>query len=170
MSLVKELVDLVTQLDQMHLENRVRELVTPLKDKSSQVLQLNTDLDRKHFDEITYLHGLISDLRIQNSDIAAKYSIIQIEHAQLQSDHSNLQKEHADLKASKSIALPDSPSAPDYTTTPRPLDPCPHCRRDSGVLIKTLPHRRFRSLGSMEDHFKCSSSSCGREYQKPQKQ
>lgn len=150
MSLITELVNLVIQLDSMRLDDRVRELVLPIKELSIRIQQEMTDLDRRHLNEMTNLHADNTALRIQNADIAAKHSVLQIEHAT--------------FKASQSPTLPDSPSTPDHSVTPRSFDNCPFCRKDSGVLTGIFPHSRWSRLGKMTDHFKCSQ--CHQEYQK----
>ena len=72
MSLIKELIDLVNQLDEKITDRNIKDAFFPIKDKMIQIQQEMTDLDRKHWEEVTHVHQINTDLRDENSRLKAE--------------------------------------------------------------------------------------------------
>ena len=135
MSLIKELVDLVTQLNNSISDGKVRQKTLPIQELAIKIQQSQLNLERERLEEVTRLHGAILELQTEVSRL-------------------------------KSL----QPQIPDHAITPRPLDPCPFCRLNAGVLENLFPDHTFGHLGKINAHFKCSNPECNRTYQKKHKE
>jgi len=65
MSLIKELVDLVSQLNKSITDSKIRELLLPLKEKTLEVQQDQLRIEMTHAQEMTELANANSDLQQQ---------------------------------------------------------------------------------------------------------
>jgi hypothetical protein len=76
MGAIKDLVDLVTQLDASRLETRTREAVLPIKEAALEVQRESFQLDQQHKEEIDGLKARhaeeMEELKAENAALCAK--------------------------------------------------------------------------------------------------
>ena len=96
MTVIKDLVDLVTQLDESVTDRKIRDLVLPVKEKA-------LDVQREHLAIETKLHA--SERNLFESQKRHAEEIDRL-HEQYRATIANLEKEYADLK-SRHRALQD---------------------------------------------------------------
>ena len=119
----------------------------------------NSITDRKVRELTLPIHELA--IKIQKEQLASERKTVE-EVTRLHGAILELQTEISRLKSLQ-------PPIPNHAITPRPLDPCPHCRLDTGVLNNIFLDARFGHLGKNTAHFTCSNPNCGRTYEKTHK-
>ena len=120
----------------------------------------NSITDRKVRELTLPVHELA--IKVQQTQLDRERERLE-ETTRLHSIIATLQEENTTLKSL-------TPQIPDHSITPRPLDPCPFCRLDMGILLFSAEVPGFGAFGKKINHFKCSNPSCGSEYQKKNKE
>ena len=110
MSLVKELVDLVTQLTNSISDRKVREKTLPIQELAIKIQQSQLDFDRKHIEEIQR---------------------VQADNLRISTLNSQLIAENTALKAASRPPV-------DHSVVPRPMLSCPRCHLDALELTDTI--------------------------------
>lgn len=70
MSLIKDAIDLIDNLNEKITDRAILEAFGPVREKFIAIQREQLDLDRKHWEEVTKAHAINVELREKNSELA----------------------------------------------------------------------------------------------------